>query len=129
MFAIGALVPWHIAVILTLIWPVLSLICIATFCPESPIWLLNKGRDEQAEQALMRLRGDERIVKAELKRLKSALMEMEMAMKDHGEQMSGVQEVIELLTDKAFDEYQLFLEQAIRVCNDMQKSHHILTSE
>ena len=102
MFAIGALVPWHIAVILTLIWPVLSLICIATFCPESPIWLLNKGRDEQAEQALMRLRGDERIVKAELKRLKSALMEMEMAMKDHGEQMSGVKEVLELLTDKAF---------------------------
>ena len=102
MFAIGALVPWHIAVILTLIWPVLSLICITIFCPESPIWLLNKGKDDQAEQALMRLRGDEEIVKTELKRLKLALLEVELAMKDNGEKISGFQEILEVLKDKAF---------------------------
>jgi hypothetical protein len=102
MFVIGALVPWHIAVIVTLIWPILSFICIMTFCPESPVWLLNKGKDELAEKSLMILRGDEKIVQNELKLLKSALKEMEMYNNDSGEQASGVQEVLELLKDKAF---------------------------
>ena len=102
MFVIGAFVPWHFAVIATLIWPILSFICIMAFCPESPVWLLNKGKDELAEKSLMTLRGDERIVQNELKRLKSALKKMEISMKDNGEQSSGIREVLELFKDKAF---------------------------
>ena len=101
MFVIGALVPWHFAVLLTLIWPILSFICIISFCPESPIWLLNKGQDELAEKSLMALRGDEVIVRNELKKLKSALMEIEFAMKDEGDSASGIREIFEILKDKA----------------------------
>ena len=52
MFVIGALIPWNFAVLLTLIWPTFSFICITCFCPESPVWLLNKRKDELAEQSL-----------------------------------------------------------------------------
>ena len=101
MFVIGALVPWHIAVIITLVWPILSFICIICFCPESPVWLLNKGKDELAEKSLMTLRGDEAIVRNEMKRLKEAMMEMEVAMSDEGDRASGIREIFELFKDKA----------------------------
>ena len=82
MNVLGALVPWHIAVSLTVIWPLLSLICIIVFCPESPIWLLNKGKDDRAEKSLMMLRGDKEIVQNEMKKLKTGLLEMEIAIKE-----------------------------------------------
>lgn len=102
MSVIGALVPWHIAVSITLIWPLLSLICVISFCPESPVWLLIKGKDDRAEKSLMLLRGDEKIVQNEIKRIKTALMELEIAMTDGGEQRSGLMEVLDLFTDNAF---------------------------
>ena len=102
MLVIGALVPWNIAVSITLMWPILSCICILTFCPESPVWLLNQGKQELAEKSLMRLRGDEKVVQNEMKRLKSALTEMEMMMKTQGEEMSGFRELLEIFKDKAF---------------------------
>ena len=101
MFVIGALVPWHIAVIITLVWPILSFICIICFCPESPVWLLNKGKDELAEESLMTLRGDETIARNELKRLKAALIAMEIAMKTEGDSASGMREFFSLFKDKA----------------------------
>ena len=101
MFVIGAFVPWHFAVLLTLIWPIMSFISIICFCPESPVWLLNKGKDELAEKSLMSLRGDEVIVRNELKRMKAAMMEMEIAMKDEGDHASGFSEVFEIFKDKA----------------------------
>ena len=101
MFVIGALLPWHIAVKITLIWPILSIICIMWFCPESPIWLLNKGKDELAEESLRILRGDETIVRNELKRLKAALIAMEIAMKTEGDSASGMREFFSLFKDKA----------------------------
>lgn len=101
MFVIGALVPWHFAVIITLVWPILSFICIICFCPESPVWLLNKGKDELAEKSLMILRGDETIVRNELKRLKAAMAEMEIAMRDEGDRASGIRETFEMFKDKA----------------------------
>ena len=101
MFVIGALLPWHIAVKITLIWPILSFNCIMWFCPESPIWLLNKGKDELAAGSLMTLRGDETIVHNELKRLKAALTAMEIAMKAEGDSASGIRKVFSLVKDKA----------------------------
>ena len=100
MFVIGALLPWQISVKLTLIWPILSFNCIMWFCPESPIWLLNKGKDELAEESLRTLRGDETIVRNELKRLKAALIAMEIAMKDEGDSASGIRELFSLFKDK-----------------------------
>ena len=86
MFVIGALIPWNFAVLLTLIWPTFSFICITCFCPESPVWLLNKGRDELAEKSLLSLRSDEGIVSNELKRIKSAIMQKETEKKDNLDQ-------------------------------------------
>ena len=101
MFVIGALIPWNFAVLLTLIWPTFSLICITCFCPESPVWLLNKGKEELAEKSLLSLRGDEAIVSNELKRIKFAIMQKEIEKKDNLDQASGMKKVIETFKDKA----------------------------
>ena len=78
MLVVGALVKWYIAIGILTIWPLLSFMSVAIFCPESPIWLLTKGKDNQAEKSLMVLRGEETVVKNELKRIKAGLSEMEI---------------------------------------------------
>jgi Sugar (and other) transporter len=46
---------WGIPVLLQCMAPVLCCSLI-WFCPESPRWLVQKGRDEDARKALMRIR-------------------------------------------------------------------------
>lgn len=41
------------------------------FCPESPAWLLNKGREEEALNAMEKLRGDVSLAKMEIYRIQT----------------------------------------------------------
>ena len=68
----GALFHWRLAVGLFCIPPILSLIILSTVAPETPRWLMSKGREKDALNALIALRGEKNkyIVDSELKSIK-----------------------------------------------------------
>lgn len=56
IFLIYALTDWRTTVLISAIFPILTMIMIA-FIPESPTWLVSKGRLEEAERSLRWVRG------------------------------------------------------------------------
>ena len=52
----GALFHWRLAVGLFCIPPILCLIILSTVAPETPRWLMSKGREQDALNALITLR-------------------------------------------------------------------------
>ena len=73
-FFLGASLPWRYAIGSGLIIPISSFI-ILFFCPESPPWLISKGRLEQAKLSLEKLRGANhtQIIDAEMFRISTKL--------------------------------------------------------
>ncbi|XP_065219501.1 facilitated trehalose transporter Tret1-like isoform X2 [Planococcus citri] len=69
-FFLASVLHWRTAVAVSAIFPVISIVCIAII-PDSPIWLLSKGRKKQALRALCWLRGwvSEDEVKVEFEQL------------------------------------------------------------
>ena len=63
-----------------IIFPMTALLIII-FCPESPIWLLSKGMEEEARKALKRLRSVENsdIIQAEFTRIERSIKLMPKA--------------------------------------------------
>ena len=57
---IGALFPWRYALGIVIVVPVTTLFLLF-FCPETPVWLLSKGKTEEAKNVLTRLRGAENV--------------------------------------------------------------------
>ncbi|KAL1129020.1 hypothetical protein AAG570_013552 [Ranatra chinensis] len=55
-FLLGSWLPWRHAALVNMIFPVVSFISIC-FIPESPHWLVGRGRTEDAEKSLRWLRG------------------------------------------------------------------------
>ena len=68
---IGAAFPWRIAVGISSLVPLVSIL-ILIFCPESPVWLMTKERENEAKNSLEKLRGPDNvdIVEAEFNRIK-----------------------------------------------------------
>jgi len=54
-YSLGAVVTWTILAAISAIIPILALVLIM-FMPETPNWLLNHGRTEEAKVALKKLR-------------------------------------------------------------------------
>ncbi|XP_059619605.1 facilitated trehalose transporter Tret1-like [Phlebotomus argentipes] len=55
-YLLGSLVTWRESALICLTIPLISIIAIG-FIPESPIWLLSRGRDKEARKSLQWLRG------------------------------------------------------------------------
>lgn len=55
-FVMGAFIHWRTVALLSCIMPCFTIIALC-FVPESPYWLINKGRIEEARKALAWLRG------------------------------------------------------------------------
>lgn len=51
-YAKGAFMSWRLVAWLSLIYTVIPVICIQIFVPESPVWLVTKGRIEDAARSL-----------------------------------------------------------------------------
>ena len=65
---------WRYAIGSTIIIPILCFV-IVLFCPESPAWLLSKGKESEARKSLEKLRGAKHvgIIEAELSRISATL--------------------------------------------------------
>ena len=59
MALLGALHPlWRLNMLAMTILTVLTMVAVAVILPESPIWLMRKGRQADAEVAMKKIRGD-----------------------------------------------------------------------
>ena len=59
MALLGALHPrWRLNMLVMTILTVLAMIAVALTLPESPIWLMRKGKEAESEVAMRRVRGD-----------------------------------------------------------------------
>jgi hypothetical protein len=61
VYVLGSYLHWHIVAGVLATLPLTSFTCLF-FVPESPVWLAKKGLAEEAQQALMWLRGDKKQV-------------------------------------------------------------------
>ncbi|XP_076031044.1 facilitated trehalose transporter Tret1-like [Oratosquilla oratoria] len=71
MYIMIAFLPWKLATVLSAV-PLVPVFVIFFFVPESPYWLVRKGRDSDALKALTLLRGPNGDSRSELDRIKKA---------------------------------------------------------
>lgn len=76
------------------------------FCPETPVWYVSKGREDEAKLSLSKLRGEQNsdIVQAEFNRISLNCKIMEKEREIHGADVkeSVFQEIKSLATDPTF---------------------------
>ena len=72
IYMLGAILEWRTAVLITSAWPIITFILLI-FCPQSPTWLIIKGREQDAYKSLKRLRKDENVTQVEIDRIKKNL--------------------------------------------------------
>ena len=106
MMVIGAMLTWRTAIQILAGFPILVIILVIFFVPESPIWLIMNNKPSDAKESLMKLRaGNKFIVEMELVRMQKGLeqqnAELEEETNDH-QYCSGILEVINALKDKCF---------------------------
>jgi len=103
----GAVFPWRWAVGIVAIAPVSCFVTLL-FCPETPVWLLSKGKEEEAKEALTRLRGKDNqdIIQAEFNRisLNLKIQEKERELNQLGSKSSPnkIKEMFRLTSDLTF---------------------------
>ncbi|XP_037789163.1 facilitated trehalose transporter Tret1-like [Penaeus monodon] len=78
VYVMADLLPWALATALCSA-PFFVLFACAYFLPESPYWLVRKGREEDAAKALRRLRGRGASVEEELSQIVSGIKERQQA--------------------------------------------------
>jgi Na+/melibiose symporter-like transporter len=64
----GSLIDWKTAAAVQMGWPCI-IVLLMLACPESPTWLMLKGKKELAAATLLNLRGDEEVTKQEISRI------------------------------------------------------------
>ena len=70
LYLLGAFFSWRDTLSIIMGWPV---ICIITlfFCPESPSWMMSKGREKDAFKAMLRLRANKEDASIEIKNIEA----------------------------------------------------------
>ena len=68
IYTLGAFCYWRNALNYVAIWPVLNFILLF-FCPESPTWLANKGRSEDARRMIGKIRMNDKVAELEISRM------------------------------------------------------------
>ena len=72
IFGLTTFLDWRTAIWILLCFPLINIITLS-ICPESPIWLMNQGKEKECLFVLNALRGNEAIAKDEVERIKRNL--------------------------------------------------------
>lgn len=99
-FLIGASMPWRIALGLSAVVPILTLIGLKV-CPETPIWLLRHGKPDQVVKSLQFLRGDDEVVRDELASMEATL-EAQKDEIDHDDGQSKMTRFVKMFGRRSF---------------------------
>ena len=102
---LGALFQWRIAVGLACVPALLCFTILLTMAPETPAWLMSKGREIEAKQALNTLRGkfNLEIVNSELDSIKqNMLLAQQNIDSTNGCTMDLIKKYLAILTDSKF---------------------------
>ena len=104
MMVIGATVKWRTALLVISAFPVLVILLLIIFVPESPIWLVMNNKVDAAKASLVRLRGNMLIVESELARIQASLkIQKEESLEENNKSCcSGMKEIVDALRDKSF---------------------------
>ena len=81
-YVLGSLLHWSYVAFICGQFPMLCSVAFFVYCPESPSWLLLKGRNNEAERALRRLRRPQAAIGEELKALESLSVSRSALMND-----------------------------------------------
>ena len=110
----GSLSHWKTAALIQAAWP-----CIVFFvmilCPESPTWLLSKGRKDEAFRTIANLRGDSNVAAIEVSRIENNFMKQK-AVTDASSQSSYVQRQFEIMKEGTFLRPCLVLTVLMAIC-------------
>ena len=71
-FILGTLVTWRPLVLISSGFALVNIVLLF-FVPESPVWLMLKGKEEEAYETLVALRGDEGVADLEYERMRADL--------------------------------------------------------
>jgi facilitated trehalose transporter len=101
----GALFPWRWALGITIFAPCVCF-SMLLFCPETPVWLLSEGRQEEAWRSLEWLRGKHNrdVIEMEFNRIQDniEIQRKEEDFKNGDDKPSVLKKVFNLLTDMSF---------------------------
>lgn len=79
MYLFGVFLHWRAALSILVCWPFTCVIALY-FCPESPTWLMNKDRRNEAKSAMVPLRASLRETEAEIKRLEENIKKQKVCL-------------------------------------------------
>lgn len=71
-YVLGIYFHWRDIILAFVWWPIFCCI-LMVFCPESPSWLMEKGKSEDSKNSLVRLRQDVEVVERDIERISSNL--------------------------------------------------------
>ena len=98
------MLPWRYAIGITVLGPLTSFL-ILQYCPESPTWLLYHSKEEDANEALIKLRGEQNldIVEIEFKRmLMSYKIEQKEQEANPSSKIEAIKNGLTMFTDPSF---------------------------
>ena len=100
---LGALFQWRLAVGLTCIPPFICFFILILMAPESPAWLMSKGRDNEAIEALKILRGKDNleVINNEFKSINKNMMQAKQNM-NKTNNAGSFSNLLEMINNQAF---------------------------
>ena len=99
-YVLGVSLYWRDALNGVVIWPVINFVLLFA-CPESPTWLMNKGRKSEAIKIIERMRNNDDVSKSELARLEQN-MQHQLGGNVDKKNTSSCQETLSIITRGTF---------------------------